>query len=279
MKSLSANKRITLTLTYIILSLAVIVALFPVYWMIKTSFTPNDQLYMARPPLISDGFTTMHYNDLFTKTDFSTNIVNSLLVALITTAVSLFIAILASYSLTRLKFKFREGFRQSFIMAYLMPTAVLFIPMYVMVSRLGFYNNKWGLVIIYPTIVVPYCIYMLVSYFRSIPVALEEAAMIDGCSRMKTLWLIDIPVALPGIAVVATFAFTMAWNEFLYAMVMTTTPIQQTVTVAISSFKYADSAVWGMIMAASVVASAPVVILYVLAQSLLVTGKTAGSVK
>lgn len=279
MKSLSTSKKSRLVMTYILLSIAVIIALFPVYWMIKTSFTPNDQLYTARPPLISEGFTTMHYQDLFSKTDFITNIRNSVLVALITTILSLAAATLASYSLTRLKYRFREGFRQSFIMAYLLPTAVLFIPMYVMVSRLGFYNNKWGLVIIYPTIIVPYCIYMLISYFKAIPVALEEAAMIDGCSRLKTLWLIDIPVALPGIAVVATFAFTMAWNEFLYAMVMTTTPIQQTVTVAISSFKYADSAVWGMIMAASVVASAPVVILYVLAQSLLVTGKTAGSVK
>ena len=98
-----------------------------------------------------------------------------------------------------------------------MPTAVLFVPMYVFVSSLGFYDNKYALLIIYPTFVVPYCCYMLISYFKAIPYALEEAALIDGCNRLQTLWYIIMPIALPGIAVVATFAFTMAWNEYLYA--------------------------------------------------------------
>lgn len=264
---------------YIILILAAILALFPVYWMVKTSFTPNDELYVARPGLLPSKFTTKHYVDLFSTTDFATNMWNSFIIAILTTIVSLVISILASFSLTRLKYKGREVFKNSFLLAYLLPTAVLFIPMYVLVTKMGLYNNKWGLLVIYPTIVVPYCIYMMISYFKSIPFALEEAAMIDGCNRLKTLFLIDIPVTLPGISVVATFAFTMAWNEFLYAMVMTTSPLEQTITVALSSFKFSDSAIWGMIMAASATASAPVIILYVVAQSLLVSGRIAGSVK
>ena len=135
------------------------------------------------------------------------------------------------------------------------------------------------LLIIYPTTVVPYCCYMLMSYFKAIPYALEEAALIDGCTRMKSLRYIITPIALPGIAVVATFAFTMSWNEYLYAMIMTTSPAQQTAVVAISSFKYADSAIWGRIMAASVLTSLPVTIIYIVAQAQLISGKSDGSVK
>ena len=160
-----------------------------------------------------------------------------------------------------------------------MPTAVLFVPMYVVVSSLRFYDNKYALLIIYPTFVVPYCCYMLISYFKAIPYALEEAALIDGCNRLQTLWYIIMPIALPGIAVVATFALTMAWNEYLYAMIMTTSNVQKTATVAISGFKYADSAIWGRIMSASVVCSLPVTLLYIAAQSMLISGKYEGSVK
>lgn len=117
------------------------------------------------------------------------------------------------------------------------------------------------------------------SYFKAIPYALEEAALIDGCTRMKSLRYIITPIALPGIAVVATFAFTMSWNEYLYAMIMTTSPAQQTAVVAISSFKYADSAIWGRIMAASVLTSLPVTIIYIVAQAQLISGKSDGSVK
>ena len=181
--------------------------------------------------------------------------------------------------MTRLKYPGRSFFRNSIIISYLMPTAVLFVPMYVFVSSLGFYDNKYALLIIYPTFVVPNCCYMLISYFKAIPYALEEAALIDGCNRLQTLWYIIMPIALPGIAVVATFAFTMAWNEYLYAMIMTTSNVQKTATVAISGFKYADSAIWGRIMSASVVCSLPVTLLYIVAQSMLISGKYEGSVK
>ena len=168
------------------------------------------------------------------------------------------LGILGSYAMTRLKYPGRNIFKNSIIISYLMPTAVLFVPMYVFVSGMGFYDNKYALLIIYPTFVVPYCCYMLMSYFKAIPYALEEAALIDGCNRLQTLWHIIVPIALPGIAVVATFAFTMAWNEYLYAMIMTTSNAQKTATVAISGFKFADSAIWGRIMSASVVCSLPV---------------------
>ena len=267
------------TATYGILIIALLWTIFPIYWMIKSSLTVNEEMYVARPPLFSNVITFDHYIDLIYNTSFMHNVWNSFVIAAITTIICLAIGILGSYAMTRLKYPGRSFFRNSIIISYLMPTAVLFVPMYVFVSSLGFYDNKYSLLIIYPTFVVPYCCYMLISYFKAIPYALEEAALIDGCNRLQTLWYIIMPIALPGIAVVATFAFTMAWNEYLYAMIMTTSNVQKTATVAISGFKYADSAIWGRIMSASVVCSLPVTLLYIAAQSMLISGKYEGSVK
>ena len=267
------------TATYGILIIALLWTIFPIYWMIKSSLTLNEEMYVARPPLFSNVITFDHYIDLIYNTSFMHNVWNSFVIAAITTIICLAIGILGSYAMTRLKYPGRSFFRNSIIISYLMPTAVLFVPMYVFVSSLGFYDNKYVLLIIYPTFVVPYCCYMLISYFKAIPYALEEAALIDGCNRLQTLWYIIMPIALPGIAVVATFAFTMAWNEYLYAMIMTTSNVQKTATVAISGFKYADSAIWGRIMSASVVCSLPVTLLYIAAQSMLISGKYEGSVK
>lgn len=267
------------TATYGILMIALLWTIFPIYWMIKSSLTVNEEMYVARPPLFSNVITFDHYIDLIYNTSFMHNVWNSFVIAAITTIICLAIGILGSYAMTRLKYPGRSFFRNSIIISYLMPTAVLFVPMYVFVSSLGFYDNKYALLIIYPTFVVPYCCYMLISYFKAIPYALEEAALIDGCNRLQTLWYIIMPIALPGIAVVATFAFTMAWNEYLYAMIMTTSNVQKTATVAISGFKYADSAMWGRIMSASVVCSLPVTLLYIVAQSMLISGKYEGSVK
>ena len=267
------------TATYGILIIALLWTIFPIYWMIKSSLTLNEEMYVARPPLFSNVITFDHYIDLIYNTSFMHNVWNSFVIAAITAIICLAIGILGSYAMTRLKYPGRSFFRNSIIISYLMPTAVLFVPMYVFVSSLGFYDNKYALLIIYPTFVVPYCCYMLISYFKTIPYALEEAALIDGCNRLQTLWYIIMPIALPGIAVVATFAFTMAWNEYLYAMIMTTSNVQKTATVAISGFKYADSAIWGRIMSASVVCSLPVTLLYIVAQSMLISGKYEGSVK
>ncbi len=267
------------TATYGILIIALLWTIFPIYWMIKSSLTLNEEMYVARPPLFSNVITFDHYIDLIYNTSFMHNVWNSFVIAAITAIICLAIGILGSYAMTRLKYPGRSFFRNSIIISYLMPTAVLFVPMYVFVSSLGFYDNKYALLIIYPTFVVPYCCYMLISYFKAIPYALEKAALIDGCNRLQTLWYIIMPIALPGIAVVATFAFTMAWNEYLYAMIMTTSNVQKTATVAISGFKYADSAIWGRIMSASVVCSLPVTLLYIAAQSMLISGKYEGSVK
>ncbi|TVY07571.1 carbohydrate ABC transporter permease [Paenibacillus cremeus] len=266
-------------LIYVIVAVGLIWTLFPVYWMVKTSVTPDALMYDAKPKLLPTAVTGKHYSDLFHKTEFMTNIKNSLLVSLLATVISLVISIFGSYSLTRLKFRGRSFVTKSIIICYLMPAAVLFIPMYVLVSKLGFADNKYGLLIIYPTFIVPYCCYMLLSYFKAIPEALEEAALIDGCTRLQTLRKIILPLAAPGIAVVATFAFTMSWNEFLYALVVTTSPSQLTAMVGIASFKFSDSFIWGLLMSSSVIASIPALILYLGAQTFVIGGLADGGTK
>ncbi len=273
------NKALRYLMIYGILTVALIFTVFPIYWMVKSSLSPNELMYSPRPDLLPRGVTLEHYIRLFTTTAFAQNLLNSLYISGISTAVCLTLSVGASYAMTRLNFPGRRFFQKSTLLSYLLPTAVMFIPMYVAVSALGFNDNKNGLLLIYPTFVVPYCCYMLTSYFRAIPYSLEEAAMIDGCTRLQSMLRIVVPIAMPGIAVVATFAFTMSWNEFLYAMIMTTKPAEQTVTAAISSFRFADHTIWGLLMSASVVASLPVVIIYMVAQSMLISGKAEGSVK
>ena len=279
MHSRKTSKAIKMTTTYVILIISLLWTIFPLYWMVKSSFTIDKEMYVARPALFDIAFTTEHYVDLMVNAKFLVNLGNSLMIAAITTIFGLTVSVFASYAMTRLKYPGRKFFSSTVIISYLLPTAVLFIPMYIFVSKLGLGGTRWAMLVIYPTFVVPYCCYMLRSYFTAIPYALEEAALIDGCTRLQSLRHIVVPIALPGIAVTATFAFTMSWNEYLYAMIMTTSMKEMTATVAISSWKYGDIVNWGRIMAGCVVASLPVTIIYIIAQRLLVSGKADGSVK
>ena len=279
MKSLKHIHTAKRVFIYVAAVVGVIWSCFPIYWMIKSSLTPNNEMYELHPSLIPSHLTLDHYRQLFTESQFMTFFVNSLYVALISTMIAIVLAILASYAMTRLRFKGRNFIRKAIFYAYLLPTAVLFIPMYMMISKLGMINDRNSLIIVYQTIVIPYACYMLISYFAAIPKSLEEAAFVDGCTHIGALIKVVLPIAAPGIAVVATFSFTMSWNEYLYAMVLTTSPSQQTVPVGISSFRYSDNMIWGLIMSSSVIASLPAVALYMLAQRFMVTGLAAGGVK
>jgi multiple sugar transport system permease protein len=249
-------------LIYAIVVISLFFTLFPIYWMIKSSLTPDDLMYTPRPSLFPERITFKHYQSLFTETSFMRYFFNSVYVASITTLLSMVISILGSYSMTRLRFRGRIFIMRSIILSYLLPVAVLFIPMYILMSKIGLSDNKNSLLIVYLTFTVPYSCYMLISYFRAIPKSLEEAALIDGCTH-----------------VVATFAFTLSWNEYLYALVLTTSPSQQTVTIGISTFQFSDQYIWGLIMSSSVISSIPAVTLYLLAQRYLISGLASGGVK
>jgi multiple sugar transport system permease protein len=278
-KSNKTNNAIKTLVIYLVSAAGFIWSAFPIYWMIKSSLTPNDEMYGLNPRLLPSHITLEHYGQLFTTTSFMGYFLNSVYVAIFSTLIALVLSILASYAMTRLRFRAKNFMRFSVLYAYLLPTAVLFIPMYIMISRIGLGDNKNSLIIVYQTFIIPYCCYMLMSYFTSIPKSMEEAAFIDGCTYIQALIRVILPIAAPSIAVVATFAFTMSWNEYLYAMVLTTSPSQQTVTIGISGFRYSDNYIWGLIMGSSVIASLPAVFLYMLAQRFMVTGLAAGGVK
>jgi hypothetical protein len=279
MKTNKHNRLIKSIIIYAVSVIGCVWSVFPIYWMLKSSFTPDSEMYQLNPKLIPSRATFTHYAKLFSETAFMKFFVNSLYVAVLSTVIALFFSILGSYAMTRLRFKGRHFMKVSIFFSYLLPTAVLFIPMYMMISKIGLNNNKNSLIVVYQTFIIPYCCYMLMSYFNTIAYSMEEAAFIDGCTYFQALWKVVIPIILPGLAVVATFAFTMSWNEYLYALVLTTSPSQQTVPIGISGFKFSDNYIWGLIMSSSVIASIPAVLLYMLAQRFMVAGLASGSVK
>jgi multiple sugar transport system permease protein len=204
---------------------------------------------------------------------------NSFFVAAASTLISVVIAALAAYALTRLKF-IGAGLLTTFILiTYLLPGTLIFIPLYQTLSDLGLINSYGALIITYPTFLVPFATWVLIGYFRSIPVDLEEAAMIDGASRIYAFWRITLPLAAPALLSVALFAFTNAWNEFLFAFVFITSESLRTLPIGLQSMVVGDILPWGKLMAASLLTAVPVALLYMYAQRFLVGGLTVGAVK
>ncbi len=267
------------TLLYLILAVMVVCALFPIYWMLNTSLKLPQEVYNIAPTYFPKRVVFTAYQQLVDKFQFLVNIKNSVIVSVVVSAFSILVSMLAAYAISKLQFKGRGMISKLILYAYLMPHAVLFIPLYIFVTTMGLSNSIWGLIVIYPTITIPYATWMLISYFGSIPVAIEEAAMIDGCSRLEAMVKIVFPLAAPGIAATAIFAFTLCWSEYLYALVVISDSAQKTVTLGLSDMVVGDVFSWGPLMGGSIVASIPVVIMYLVSSRYLVGGMTLGSVK
>jgi len=265
-------------LVYATLAMMLLFALFPLYWMFNTSFKSQSEIYNLTPNFWPKEFTWAGYEKLFEK-GFLTNVKNSLIVSLIVSFFSIAVSMLAAYALSKLKFRGRSLISRSILYAYLMPRSVLFIPLYMLVSSIGAGNSVWGLMLIYPTITIPYATWMLISYFKSIPDEIEEAAMIDGCSRGRTLWNIILPLAAPGLAATFIFAFTLCWSEYLYALVVITKSTDKTITLGLADMIVGDVFAWGPLMGGSIIASIPVVIMYLFTSKYMVSGMTVGGVK
>jgi multiple sugar transport system permease protein len=259
-----------------------IFALFPFYHMALTSLKQNKELYdrNAVPLLITKGPTLEHYTKLLWETAFLTWTKNSLLVTLLSTFVSLVIGTIAAYALSRLKFFAVETLGTAIFVTYLVPTSLLFLPLAQVVNMLGLGDSKWALVITYPTFLVPFCTWLLMGYFRTVPKEVEECAMVDGATRIQALWRIVLPIAVPGLVCAALFAFTFSWNEFIYALTFTSSSDQITASVGVTSeLIRGDIYYWGSLMAGAVLASVPIVILYVFFLDYYVSGLTAGAIK
>jgi len=266
--------------TRILLLLPIMVfVLFPFYWVIITSFKTTTQISQRESIFWPSPATLSQYEQLVFNSPFLIWLGNSLLVAALSTIISVAIAALAAYALTRLKFLGAGLLTTAILITYLLPGTLIFIPLYQTLSDMGLINSYGALLTTYPTFLVPFATWVLIGYFRSIPVELEEAAMIDGASRLYAFVRITLPLAAPALLSVALFAFTNAWNEFLFAFVFITSESLRTLPIGLQSMVVGDILPWGELMAASLLTAIPVAILYMYAQRFLVGGLTVGAVK
>ena len=266
-------------LSALFIALCLVVALFPIYWMLNTSFKGQAEIYSKVPTLLPQQFTLESYTALFTQTHFLSGLLNSLIVAAFVSLFSVFVAYPAAYTIARMNFKGRKVFSKTILFTYLLPTSVLYIPLYIFVSKLGLTDNILGLMVIYPTFTLPYVAWILIPHISSIPYELEEAATVDGCSRLRAMYQITFPLALPGIVSTTIFAFAMCWGEYLYALVNITTSSMQTFPLVIAGLIFGDMYPWGQLMAGAIIACVPILAIYMLASNSLVGGATAGGVK
>jgi multiple sugar transport system permease protein len=266
---------------YIPVIIFTFVTLFPFYWMAITSIKSNSELLdHTKNPLFVLQPNLQNYADLFFKTNFFRWMVNSAVVALASTAISLFCSILAGYSLARLRYRGASAVGWGVFVTYLVPPTLLFLPLAYVIAQLHLFNNYWSLILTYPTFLIPFCTWLLMGYFRGIPRELEEAALVDGASRVQAMVRIVIPLALPGILSAGMFAFTLSWGEFLYALVFMSDTALKTIPVGVvNELIKGDEFFWGELMAAALLGSVPVALLYSFFVDYFVAGMTAGAVK
>lgn len=275
---MKAKKR-TQILGRVFIVVCLIVALFPIYWMLNTSLKGQAEIYAKVPTLFPHELTTEAYEYLLTQTHFLSSMKNSLIIAVVVSVLSILIAYPVAYTLARVKFKGRKFFSKSVLFMYLLPTTVLYIPLYMLVAKMSLTNTIWGLMVIYPTFTLPYVAWVLIPHVAAVPQDLEDAARVDGCSRIGTMYRIVFPLVLPGIISTTIFAFAMCWGEYMYALVNLTSSEVQTFPLVISGLLYGDMPPWNQLMAGGVLAGIPIIIIYTFASSGLVGGATDGGVK
>jgi multiple sugar transport system permease protein len=263
--------------TYVALVLFLLWTIIPFIWMVLASLKTNKEIYNDFTILPSSLYFGHYVSLLGGK--FGIWMRNSAVVSVAATTLSIILASLGAYSITRLRFAGRRAVALGLILTYLIPQSLLFIPLFQVVAGLGLSDTIGGLILVYPTITLPFCTWLLMSYFKSIPVELEEAALIDGCNRIGALFRIVLPLSAPAIVVVCLFSFTQAWNEFLYALVFTNSVSTRTVTVGLTQMLGEDVFYWGQMMAGALITALPPVIMYTLAQRLVVKGLVVGGVK
>ncbi len=253
--------------------------LFPFYWIFITAFKTTGQIQQYTSIYWPDPWTLDQFRTLLTRTDYARWFRNTVIVASATTVLAVTFASLGGYALARLKFLGAGTLTTVLLITYLLPGSLMFIPLYRILTTLGVINTHMALIITYPTFMLPFATWVLLGYFRSIPEDLEEAAMIDGATRLGAFWRITLPLATPALLAVTLFSFTNAWNEFLFAFIFLTSETLFTLPVGLQQLVFADIYPWGQLMGASLLMAIPVVIAYIYAQKYMVEGLTAGSVK
>ena len=271
--------RLSRILLWALVAVFLFVALFPIYWIIITSFKTNNAVIQRVQVWIPRPFTLEQYAAVFSRATFWSSLRNSVLTSLSATVISLAVSLLLAYAIGRTNMRGKKMVLGFVLFTYLLPIFLLFIPIYCVMSKIGLANNILSLYIIYPVTCIPYATWVFVTFLRSIPYSLEEAAMIDGCPRMGIIGRIVIPLSLPGIMSIGIFCFTRVWNEFLLAFSLLSDQKQFTLMITIKDYMVGDMFAWGKVFATSVCASVPVTVLYFLSSKHIISGMTLGSVK
>ncbi|MGO8915784.1 MAG: carbohydrate ABC transporter permease [Stellaceae bacterium] len=280
--SLRRNRRWALVTSYFFLVLFAIFFLIPPYYQLVTATKSSAEVsnQTTDPWLPSPSPTLENIDTLWNKTDFPIYLRNSALVTLCVVALTMVIAVPAAFSLGRMKFWGSGILATGVFLTYLVPDSLLFLPLFKVVGGLGLLNSYWALVLVYPTLTVPFCTWIMIGYFQSIPKELDEAALIDGASHLQMLFKIFIPVALPGLIAATIFAFTVCWANFVYPMAFIFSSDQQVLTAGtITTLVKGDVYQWGMIMTAALIAAAPPLVVYAFLMDYYIAGLTAGATK
>lgn len=281
-RSLRRSRRWALILSYVFLILFVIFFLFPPYYMLVTSLKTNEEIasLAGNPWLISGPVTFDHYWNLLTQTGFPTYFKNTVIVTVFVVAITMVVSVLAAYSLARMRFLGSGLLATGVFLTYLVPETLLFIPLFKIVGWLGLLDSYWALVLVYPTLSVPFCTWIMIGYFGSIPKELDEAALIDGANHLQMLLRIFIPVAVPGLIAATIFAFTVSWASFIYPMAYLFSNDQLVLTAGtVTTLIRGDVYHWGGLMAGALLAAAPPVIIYAFLMDYYIAGLTSGATK
>jgi multiple sugar transport system permease protein len=274
------QSRLSLVVTNLVTWTLVLIIAFPLIWMVLTSIKPQSELFRIPPSILPQRVTFEHYAALLEKTPFLRYFANSMILATATTLVVIVVGALGAYSLVRFKYRGRETLAGLVLFTYLLPSVVLIIPLYLLMVKIGLANTLTSLVIAYTTFSLPYALWLLRSFMAGIPEDLESAALVDGASRMGAFIDVILPQALPGIISTALFTFILAWNEYLYALVLVNSDQSRPLTTGVMNMLItAFNIDWSLLMAASVMMSVPLIIIFAFLQSYLTRGFGAGGVK
>jgi len=270
-------KKVNQIIVYILVILAVFLSIAPMVYLAITSFK-EPELAFAIPPVWKFTPTLQNYDEVLSSTDFGKYFMNSIVVALVTTGIALSLGTLAAYGFSRFRFRGHFWLRMSSLVPQMLPPIAIVVPLYVLFNKLDWIDTRQALIVSYLTFTIPLSTWMMIGFFDDVPVELEEAAMIDGCSRFGALVRVSLPLAIPGMAATAILAFLYCWNEFLYAVILTGREAR-TLPVIITSFMTNKSVLWGRIAASGTLVLIPVLIFALLAQRYLIRGLAKGAIK
>lgn len=258
---------------------ALVPIVFPVLWMFLSALKPLNELVTAPPSWLPRRPTLQHFHDLMTLTNFPVYIRNSTIAAFVTAGITIAVATLGAYSLTRFRYRGRQVFATLTLVSYMFPPILLAIPLFVVITRLGVADNLLSLALAHISFALPFCLWLMWGYMKSVPLALEEAALIDGASRMGAFFWVVLPMSLPGIIAIGVLSFLVSWNDYLYALILVTSEGNKTLSLGVSHFIGPMAVEWGLINAAGVVVTLPVILFFGVVQRFLIQGFGAGGLK